>query len=152
MKYTYHINKNYRYIIIFESIIGLAIGSSIFLIVNKVLHIKSIFFIHNLLFYGFIIFFVLIDLFRLLRLKYIEYKICNNIFFVNSGKIFKRKKIIYINNLLSIENRTNPLLNKLDLLNLNIHLVNKEFEIYGLSKEDAENLISILGNRRIHGK
>lgn len=152
MKHTYRINKEYSYIIIFESILGFIIGGIILLMICKIFNISPNFFLHNIFFYGSLVVLLFIDSFRLLRLNYVTYTLQKKVFFINSGKIFKRKKIIYIDNLLSIEKLTNPLLNSLNLLNLNIHLVNKEIEVYGLTTKEAENLIQALSSRRINEK
>lgn len=149
MNKIYKPSTKYVYIILAEAIISLFFSMIVLFILNLYFDLFLFFNKYKLIIILIVMSLVILDIFRISRIKYIEYELDEKMLYIRKGKIFRNISTIYLNKTLSTIILTNPLLNKLNLRGLQVQLVNKEFSIQGLSLKDVLELTKQIDKGKI---
>ena len=144
-KVSFRISKNFIRLFMIQNVLGVII---VLLFLELLLYFLSSLSSYILIIGALFIIVSLIDVLLYRRLSSIEYKVENGKFLVKKGKLIKKTSLIFIQKIYAIEKVTNPVNDKMDLLTIKIRLVNKDIEIYGLRKADAELLILLLESQK----
>lgn len=139
----FKVSNRYVYLIVLENILGLLFIVFVFcfILVQK---IGGDFSSYIFIFGGILFIASMLDLLLYKRLLSIEYIIQPGRLLIKKGKFINQSTIVFTKKIFAIEKVANPLNNKLCLLTVKIHLINKDIEIRGLSVEQAELMINAL--------